>query len=465
MNAISGIDLPRTFDFLGAFRKGFLKITRSSAFVIIVCLVVLNGCKKDHGDGSLAPIPPPLSMQVIGGNNQVGYPNREPSDTIVIKVIPKNASDIDGYSYIFKNSTSGGFNAITAVINGEYYIKVAWSLGASTTPQQFTLSLLGNCINPYIDNCKELASVVLNATVNNKPWVQIFADNSGVIGPGAFWDMHFSDALHGVAVGDFKTGLAVTDDGGATWNFMSSIRNDYFKLSFSNKDTGLAIVTNNYAYFTVDGGRTFTAGSWSPPTVGDRSSTDFFMVNRNVIYSTGYQGTITKTLNGGQSWTKYNGFTFINGLSSITCTDPNTCYACGDVAKIVKTTDGGNTWTEQPILINNHLRKIYFIDANFGFAGGQYGALVRTTDGGTHWSIIPTGLRSTITEIRFFSNSSGFIVSSSGEIAKTTDGGLTWKKIVADSYGVSDLNKAFIKDSVTVLGLQWQRIFKYDLRQ
>jgi photosystem II stability/assembly factor-like uncharacterized protein len=453
----------RAFTF---FYEQYKRKSHISFFLIIVSLILLPGCKKDDTPSNPGTtIPPPLSMQVISGNNQVGYPVRALTDTIIIKVTPKNVTDIDSYSYFFKSAVTGSqARANTEVSNGEYLIKVIWTLGASTNPQQMTVLLYGNCNNLFTGNCKPLDSVILKATVNGKQWTKVYADNSGIIGPGAFWDIHFSDQSHGVAVGDFKTGQAVTNDGGNSWSFVPSIRDDYFELSFSNKDTGLVIVTNNYAYFTVDGGNSFTAGVWSPPTVGHRSSTDYFMVNRNLIYSVGNQGAIARSINGGQSWTKYTGFTFINGINSITCPDANTCYACGQIAKIIKTSDGGNSWTEQTVLMNNNLRKIYFFDKDFGFAGGQLGALVRTTDGGAHWSTIQTGLRFDIIDIRFFSNTNGYIVSNAGEVAKTYDGGLTWKKAVADNYGVYDLTRAFIKDSTAIFGLQWQNIFKYDPR-
>jgi photosystem II stability/assembly factor-like uncharacterized protein len=295
--------------------------------------------------------------------------------------------------------------------------------------------------------------------MNNRPWVKVNGNANSVY----FRDMFFSDAMNGIAVGDFNPGQAVTSDGGVTWNFVNTVRTDYYQLEFCNKDTGLVVVTNNYAYFTNDGGKSFQSGPWTPPIAGHLSSSDYFMVNRDVIYSVGSPGKITKTVDGGKSWTTYAGFNFINRLKSITCPGANTCYACGEAAKIVKTSDGGNSWKEQPVLLNNNLEKVFFIDNNFGFAAGQYGALVRTTDGGNNWTIIPTRLRFDIIEIRFFNRDLGFIVSYSGEIAKTTDGGLTWQTVVGNSYGVSSLNKAFIKDPTVAFALGNQGIVKYDL--
>jgi photosystem II stability/assembly factor-like uncharacterized protein len=305
--------------------------------------------------------------------------------------------------------------------------------------------------------------VVVHANASNQQWEKIYEPGGGSTGAGAFWDMHFSDAQNGIAVGDFGTGVLSTNNGGSTWNFISSPRNDLYKLSFANKDTGLAEITNNYALFTTDGGNTFTQQDWTPPIIGHLSSSSFYMLNRQTILTVGRSGAIAKSTDGGKSWTTYTGFNFINQLTDITCTNPATCYACGEAAMLIKTSDGGNTWQQQTVSINNYFSKIYFLDDNTGFAAGQGGALVRTIDGGAHWAAIPTKLRSSIIEIHFLTSSIGYIVSVVGEIAKTTDGGLTWKMIAPDNYGVFTLNKAYVKDASVVFGLQGQNLFKFNL--
>ncbi len=441
-------------------------------FVVLslVCSTYFLGvsCKKnDHANST--PILRPSKIEIISGNNQVGYPNKPLTDSILIKITPKNAADIAEYRYLFRSDDKGEVSANVSVINGIYYISALWTLG-TTGPgeptQRTTLLLYGNCSTPYVDpnTCTLLDSVVINATINYNRWSLVFDPSGTSTGPGEFWDMHFSDVMNGIAIGDFKTGLATTTDGGSTWTMSNTIRNDLYKLSFSSNDTGLAIVTSNYALFTNDGGRSFIAGPWTPPIIGQGQSADYFMLNRDTIFSVGVSGSISKTIDGGQSWTKYPGFTFINNLFSITCTSKDVCYACGEAGKIVKTVDGGTNWNEQDVLLNNRLRKVYFLDDNFGFAAGEGGSLARTEDGGNSWAIIKTRLNFTIIEIRFFSNTSGYIVSTGGEIARTTDGGLTWQIIVEDNYGVNTLNKALVKNPTLVYALQGEAIYKYDIK-
>jgi photosystem II stability/assembly factor-like uncharacterized protein len=438
-----------------------IKYTRL-IFMVVFLLATLQSCKKDHDNPAPpTPIPPPLAMQVISGNNQMGFPYRALMDTIIIKITPKNANDRKGYSYNLDYSTGSNPQHFVSGSNDDYIIRIIWTMsGDAVGVQRLKVRLYGNCPNPYDNSCQALDSVEVMATVNNRPWVKVFGNTSS----GNFRDMYFTDAMNGIAVSDFNTGLAATSDGGVTWNFVNNGRLDFYELEFCNKDTGLAVQNNTYAYFTNDGGKSFQSATWTPPITGPASSLDFCMVNRDVIYAVGSLGKITKTVDGGKNWTTYAGFNFINRMRSVTCPSANTCYACGEAAKIVKTNDGGNSWREQQVLLNNNLQKVYFIDDNFGFAAGQYGALVRTTDGGNNWTVIPTRLTFDIIEIRFFNRNLGFIVSYYGEIAKTTDGGLTWKLIVGSGYGISGLNKAFIKDSTVAFALQNQYIFKYDLQ-
>ena len=364
------------------------------------------------------------------------------------------------YAYYFKDPEYGSWLSSKSYIkNNKLYISALWQLNYKTSTQELKFYLTVKCgQDSYPSNCEIFDSLSFTASIK-QPWLPVYSGDSW-----SLYDMHFSDEANGIAVGDrpFSSGYLKTMDGGLTWTETTNDRNDLYQLSFCGNDTGIVIVTNNYAYFTNDGGQSFYQGEWSPPIIGHLSSTDYFMQNSKTILSVGTWGTITKSVDGGKSWNTYQGFSFINCLNSITCPSQNVCYACGEIGKVVKILDGGETWFEQEILINNYLKTIYFTDVNYGFAAGQYGALIRTTDGGINWEIIKTGLRFTIIEIHFYTRDLGYIVSTSGEIGKTQDGGETWTLINKDNYGVSDLNKACFKGN-SILGLQDGSIYRYDL--
>jgi len=297
-------------------------------------------------------------------------------------------------------------------------------------------------------------------------WELIFTEDGSISRPGEFRDMHFSDSLNGIVIGDYYTGIIRTNDGGKTWNFdNNSFRDDLYMLSFANKDTGLVIVTNNWAYFTIDGGKTFSQEQWTVPIIGDKQSYDYHMVNRKTIYTVGSKVKVTKTTNGGQSWIPCEEFNFSNSINDITCLDADTCFACGSVAKIIKTVDGGENWEQQEVLLNNNLYVINFIDSEYGFVGGQYGVLLKTEDGGDSWITLDSHLNYNIISIHFINKLDGYVINDAGKISKTIDGGVNWTTINPNDENLYSISKIYFKDSTTLFALQDNNIFKYDLSQ
>lgn len=425
------------------------------------------GCEKPEPAAPVQPeapvmaVQPPEEMKILQGNNQVGGYNRELSDTIIIRIKPKNTSDLSRYGYSFAGSNAVGQLLWRApeIKDGVVYVKAVWRTGSQPLRQEIKFYLLADCREPFDRAaCKRIDSLDVSAAIR-EPWSSVYS------GTATLEDIHFTTENDALVVSNFSSGIVRTGDGGKTWTSTPAFRSDLYQLCFLNSTTGFVTVSNNYAYFTYDGGASFVSESWTPPIIGHLSSTDFYMVNRHVIYSVGSRGTIVKSTDGGKSWQRYHGFSFMNGLKAITCLDENTCYACGDVAKVVKTSNGGKDWQEYELLLNNNLNTLYFLDQDYGFAGGQYGALIRTTNGGQTWDIIKTKLKTSIISIRFFDRQHGLLVSTGGEIAETTDGGSTWKQLCTYNYGVNDLKKACIKDAKTIFAIQRNSIFKYDLAQ
>lgn len=430
------------------------------AVYILIFVLTIFGCKKDQVDEPVPTKPEPLltpKINIIRGNNQVGFASNYLSDSIVFEVIPHRVEDIEKFSYKFSTSHPPLtlFNQ-SVIRDGKWYISVAWKLGNKYEKQDLTFYLTEKCQNfTFTDTCRKLDSVKVSVPVK-QPWIKIFNGD-----PWELYDMHFSGSNSGIAVGDlpFTPGYLKTEDGGNTWSYQAHRRNDIYQLSFSGADTGIAILTNNWAMFTYDGGKTFFMPDWSPPFVGHQSSSDYFMYSEREILSISRSGGIARSENTGKSWTAYGGFTFRTALNDITCMG-DTCYACGAIGKVIVSHDRGRTWVERELLLNNDLKVITFVDDKLGFAAGTLGSLIRTSDGGNNWQPITTGMRFTIIGIHFSSTLSGYIVSSAGEIARTIDGGRSWTLINKDSYGVFQLNKVLFRGN-TILGLQVGSIFKY----
>jgi len=432
--------------------------------VFILLLLCVLGCKKSNPNNAGNPItyPAATGMTVVNGNNQFGYVGH-PMDTIVIKVSISNAADSSRYAYLYHSTgTQDLFNILGEhYSSGAVYVQALWTPGAGDSAPVVTFYSYIGCSIPFNGQptgCKTLDSVKISAVIR-KPWVNYFSAQ------GALTDLQFPDANHAIATGD-QAGIVRSADGGKTWTIGPPARtaNDGQMMAFAGPDTGLMVVTNNYAMITTDGGQTYTQPNWNAAFVGDRSSAAYYMASRNVIYTVGWHGQIAKTIDGGITWMQ-KGFTFLNNFAALTAIGKDTLYTVGDVGKIARSTDAGNTWQVQAIQLNNYLDCVYFINSNFGFAGGQYGALIRTTDGGNHWTIINTGLRFPVITIRFFTSLHGFIVTSGGEVAESTDGGLTWAKRNTDNYGAAELVRAIVKDPTIIYGIQQTNIYTYDLTQ
>ena len=108
-------------------------------------------------------------------------------------------------------------------------------------------------------------------------------------------------------------------------------------------------------------------------------------MDANTGWICGSDGKISKTTDGGTSWTEYS-TPFSNTILEI-CFINNTTGWAVSTEGISKTTDGGKTWAIQytPKILYEP-KSLYFIDTNTGWAAGNYGLMLHTTDGGNTWT-------------------------------------------------------------------------------
>ena len=126
-------------------------------------------------------------------------------------------------------------------------------------------------------------------------------------------------------------------------------------------------------------------------------------LDRNVVWTTGTEGTIFKTESGGRTWEKvvipntaHLDFRDVEVLSRNIVVVMSA--GVGDKSRIYRTTDGGETWHEA--LANTHEEGFYdgiaFWDAEEGMLGGDPVAgdmyFAKTVDGGRTWQRVDPGL-------------------------------------------------------------------------
>lgn len=152
-------------------------------------------------------------------------------------------------------------------------------------------------------------------------------------------------------------------------------------------------------------------------------------------WAVGKNATILFTINGGNSWQKYQSPLNMNFIKVI-FTAVNNGYILADKigsaykGKILKTTDGGSTWRicEFDCTIQDYLTSMYFFDTQNGWICGKGGFITHTTNGGLTWKTQQRyldGLKS-LNDIHFRTINEGWACGLRGLLYHTTDGGNTW---------------------------------------
>ena len=170
------------------------------------------------------------------------------------------------------------------------------------------------------------------------------------------------------------------------------------------------------------------SNGWVQQTSGTNVNLeDIQFIDANNGWAVGWDNTILKTTDGGQTWVTKRSIVKGPFIYGVYFWDANKGWAAEDNGSILSTTDGGETWSEKstsaPYLID-----FDFVDANNGWAFGGLGAILHTTDGGTHWTSQNTKQGNDFYAGKFFNADTGVAVGYLGRCIRTTDGGNTWQQ-------------------------------------
>lgn len=177
-------------------------------------------------------------------------------------------------------------------------------------------------------------------------------------------------------------------------------------------------------------------------------------------YSVGMDGTILKTINGGDDW-----FPQSSGVAttfeSVYFTDIDTGYVVGYANNTIhKTTNGGLDWVEMPDAAQA-LTDVYFVNSNLGYAVGSNGfaaTIIKTTNGGEDWEAQHTGTVTFYNAVYFVNDTTGYVAGGGGRLLKTTNGGETW---VTQSSGTTQtIQSLYFLDEQNGYGVSYGRIIK-----
>jgi photosystem II stability/assembly factor-like uncharacterized protein len=167
----------------------------------------------------------------------------------------------------------------------------------------------------------------------------------------------FSDAQHGVAVGDWGV-ILVTADGGRTWT-NHALEDDIILNDVSMVDAAHGWIAGEIGTIlhTADGGRT-----WTPQPAGiDKTLFGISFADARRGWAVGIDALILRTEDGGRTWQVQNGSTEIRELEQVgfsSAYDNPSLYAVqvvgdlgvavGEIGAVFTSSDGGRTWARRP---------------------------------------------------------------------------------------------------------------------
>ncbi len=147
------------------------------------------------------------------------------------------------------------------------------------------------------------------------------------------------------------------------------------------------------------------------------------MVDKDLAWVVGDQGTILHTKNGGATWER-QGSGVQAGLRSVAFINAKQGWIVGMAGTILGTQDGGVTWKAMASPVKDNLYRIFFPkgDQDYGFAVGAKFAILQTTDGGKSWQSAAKTLDTDMNGVFFFDRQIGIFGGDNGLILTTIDG-------------------------------------------
>jgi hypothetical protein len=237
-------------------------------------------------------------------------------------------------------------------------------------------------------------------------------------------------------------GIYKTTNSGTSWTDLSNglIISQIYRIGIS-QTSSTTVITG----LQDNGSKLFSGGSWSDVKGGDGMECIVDYSNTNYMYATYVEGQISRSTNGGSSFSTDISANIPGGKPAgawvtpyiIDPTNSATLYAGYD--KIWKTTNRGNSWTSasQQLSASNLLRSLAIAPSNSSvlYTADQT-AMWKTTDGGaTNWSAItlPT-TANTVTYIAVKNNDPNTVWIAYGgfdgnRVYQSTNGGSSWTNI------------------------------------
>ncbi len=268
------------------------------------------------------------------------------------------------------------------------------------------------------------------------------------IEPDAYWETIFTDDMTGYRVGNSGK-YQETTDAGANWTTKDiGATATLLDVFFTDANTGYIVGGQGFLAKTTDAGTT-----WSKIDLGTTKALAAIHIANGTGYIVGSDGTIfiwkVAPIVEKEVWTDNSAVT-TKHFKDIQILSPNEAIIVGSEGTVKKTIDGGNTWTDLTVKsTTNDWETIEFVNATEGYIGGQFENIYKTTDAGATWNSAYTVASgsSQIFDIDFLDDKNGIAVGRSGEVLLTSDAGTTWADQFSSSHkylGAHYINPDFI---------------------
>lgn len=180
-----------------------------------------------------------------------------------------------------------------------------------------------------------------------------------------------------------------------------------FDIYAITPDIAVAVGANGTIIKTIDGGET-----WVQKESGTTESLRKVQFpTPDIGYISGFNGTLLKSINEGETWNQIDIEVNAN-FSGLSCVNENLIYL-SNIEILLKSNDGGNSW-------NDYLGfpggSIQFLSEDIGFTHGFGNSFYKTTNGGVNWTELAYAA-----PFYFLTENVGFIYD--GILLKTIDGG------------------------------------------
>jgi len=233
--------------------------------------------------------------------------------------------------------------------------------------------------------------------------------------------------------------ILYTDDAGETWerqgtDVLQGV--DVINVWAIDQQNAWVVCSGNKIFRTIDGGATWLP-VLTPVIPGDPQLSGISILDNNIIWVSGDQGTVYHSFDAGNSWAVFDTSFFHSGMmQGVLAITDQVIYVAGEFNTadgpygfFARTLNGGITW-DSISLPGNYNRHSWIgiaaTDLYHVIVYGQSGHYAVTSNGGNTWGTPDSVTRGDINDLVMLSKDALWGTFDYDQIFKTFSGGRTW---------------------------------------